>query len=415
MKNFLKITCVLLLVVELLFLEKLRIETPMLTASRLRPAETAQTYANTPGGSAVYVPVTMAPTTAPTMAPSSEATPAPTPEPTPEPSKEYVLSFVGDCTLWSNQNYQYHPAGFAGVMGENYAYPFSNTLKFFADDEYTFANCECTLTDNPNLTYDYTQVVFPFRAPTEYAEIFNEGGVDFVTTANNHMMDCYQTGADSTYAALEAHGVLFGKEGEAQIVTTPNGLRLGVYCSGTDLAPNQTKAVNAVRQLRSDGAEFIICAFHWGQELYYSPNKAQIDLAHACIDAGANVIYGSHSHCLQPIEMYGGGLILYSCGNWTFGGSTMPKDPDTAIFQVRLQRGADGALTPVGFDVIPCCVSSNIEGANTNAQNYNDYCPTPYETDSKEYLRVMTKLTGDFQPTSQGADYSDYYASLATE
>ena len=409
MKNFLKITCLVLLIAELLLLEKLRIETPMLTESRIKaPAAASQTYSP----EVVYSPLP-ALTAAP--APVSEAAPAPTPEPTPEPPKEYIVSVIGDCTLWSNANYERHPAGYAGVIGDDYAYPFSNTVKFFANDEFTIANCECTLTDNPNLTYDYTQVVFPFRAPTAYAEIFNEGGVDFVTTANNHMMDCYQAGADSTYAALEEHGVSYGKEGEAQIITTPNGLNIGVYCSGTDLAPNKSKALSAIAQLRAEGADYIICAFHWGQELYYEPNAAQKDLAHACIDAGADLIYGSHTHCLQPIEKYGNGMILYSCGNWTFGGNTMPSDPDTAIFQLRLVRGEDGRLVPVGMDIIPCCVSSNIEGANTKAQNYNDYCPTPYETDSQEYMRVMTKLYGEYQPASQGADYSDYYASRATE
>ena len=413
MKNFLKIACLLLLIAELLFLEKLRIETPMLTQSRLKMPEAVQTAASVGNGGyaadAAPAPTPAASTPAPTPAP----TPEPTPEPTPAPPEDYVISLVGDCTLWSNQNYERHPAGYAGVMGENYAYPFSNTLKFFENDELTLANCECTLTDNPNLPYDYTQVYFPFRAPTVYAEVFNEGGVDFVTTANNHMMDCYQAGADSTYEALYEHGVPFGIEGQAQIVTTPHGLKIGIYCSGTDLAPNKNKAVQAVQQLISDGAEYVICAFHWGQELYYEPNAAQKDLAHACIDAGANLIYGSHTHCLQPIELYNGSLILYSCGNWTFGGSTMPKDPDTAIFQLRLQRGGDGKLAPVGLDIIPCCVSSNIEGAAANAQNYNDYCPTPYETDSKEYMRVMSKLYGEYTPASQGADYGEWLASRA--
>ena len=324
-----------------------------------------------------------------------------------------MISFVGDCTLWSNENYERHPAGFAGVVGEDYAYPFSNTLKFFANDELTIANCECTLSDNSSMPYDYTWSTFRFKAPSSYAEIFNEGGVDFVTTANNHMMDFYQAGADDTYASLEAHGVPYGREGQAQIVTTPHGLNIGIYCSGTDMAPNRDKAVNAVREMAANGADYIICAFHWGQELYYSPNKAQIDLAHACIDAGANFIYGSHSHCLQPIELYNNAVILYSCGNWVFGGNTMPSDPDTAIFQLRLTRGEDGKLAPAGMDIIPCCVSSNIEGAMTKAQNYNNYCPTPYETDSEEYMRVMSKLYGEYQPASQGADYSDYYASRA--
>ena len=389
MKRVLQVLCILLLCLELFFIEKLRIETPMPTASRITQQQAAT--------------------------PAPEAVPAAaveTSEPTPEPPKEFVITCLGDCTLWSNANYAEHPAGFKGVMNGDYAYPFSNTIDFFTDDEFTITNCECTLSDK-SLPYDYTQVYFPFLAPTEYAEVFNEGGVDFVTTANNHMMDCYQAGADSTYAALEEHGVPFGKEGEAQIVTTPNGLRIGVYCSGTDLAPNKNKALAGIQQLLDDGAEYIICALHWGQELYYSPNKAQIDLAHACIDTGADLIYGSHPHCLQPIEEYGNGLILYSCGNWTFGGSTMPSDPDTAIFQIRLERAEDGSLVRKGVDVIPCGVSSNFEGAASKAQNYNDYCPTPYETDSEEFNRVFTKLTGEFEPVSQGADYSNWLASRA--
>ena len=249
MKNFLKITCLVLLVAELLLLIKLRIDTPVLTHSRLETAPAAQ--ANTPQ-EAEYVAL---PALTQTPAPEAVSTPEPTLAPTPTPPPEYVISCVGDCTLWSNQNYERHPAGFAGVMGDDYAYPFSNTVQFFANDELTLANCECTLTDNPNMSYDYTQVVFPFRAPTAYAEVFNEGGVDFVTTANNHMMDCYQAGADSTYAALEAHGVPYGREGQAQIVTTAHGLRIGIYCSGTDLAPNKTKAIAAVQQLQAEGQE----------------------------------------------------------------------------------------------------------------------------------------------------------------
>ena len=403
MKNFLKITCLVLLVAELLLLIKLRIDTPVLTHSRLEAAPAAQ--ANTPQ-EAEYVAL---PALTQTPAPEAVSTPAPTPAPTPTPPPEYVISFVGDCTLWSNQNYERHPAGFAGVMGDDYAYPFSNTVQFFANDELTLANCECTLTDNPNMSYDYTQVVFPFRAPTAYAEVFNQGGVDFVTTANNHMMDCYQAGADSTWAALEEHGVPFGKEGEAKIVETQNGLKIGEYCSGQDLAPNKNKALAGIQQLLDDGAEYIICALHWGKELYYTPNASQIDLAHACIDAGADLIYGSHTHCLQPIEEYNGGLILYSCGNWIFGGNTMPSDPDTALFQVTLERKEDGSLVRKGsVDVIPCCVSSNLAGAAKNEQNYNNYCPTPYETDSEPFNRVFAKLTGEFQPSSQGADYTDW-------
>ena len=343
----------------------------------------------------------------------AEETAAPTPEPTPTPEPEsFTLSFIGDCTLWSNPNYAAHPAGYAGVIDGDYSYPFAKTVQYFENDDFTLANFECTLSDK-NLAYDYTNVLFPFLAPTEYASIMTLGKVDFVTTANNHMMDCYQVGADSTWAALDNIGLPYGAEGQAQTITTDSGLVLGLYCSGIDLAPSKDKALAAVEQLRGEGAEYIICLFHWGQELYYEPTAAQIELAKACIDAGADLIYGSHSHCLQPIEEYEDGLILYSMGNWTFGGNTAPTDPDTAIVQLAITRGADGRVTRDGYTIIPCCVSSNIQGAMNNSLNYNNYQPCPYEEGSEGYARVIAKLDGSFEPDSQGKDYSSWYASRA--
>ena len=346
-----------------------------------------------------------------------EASPEPTPESTPEPTPEpeyFTLSFIGDCTLWSNANYAQHPAGYAGVMGDDYSYPFHNTVQYFENDDFTFANLECILSDK-QLPYDYTVATFAFIAPSAYANVMTEGGVDFVTTANNHMMDCYEAGANSTYAVLEEYSLPYGTERQAQIVTTDSGLKIGVYTAGLNMRPDwkTDDAIASIKSLREQGAEYVICMFHWGDELYYSPYEYQTTLAHACIDAGADLIYGSHSHCLQPVEEYNGGLILYSMGNWTFGGSTMPKDPDTAIAQVVVKRDLDGTISRDSYSLIPCCVSSKIDEAQNNTQNYNDYCPTPYEEGSEAYFRVLAKLDGSFEPTSQGVDYSDWWASRA--
>ena len=100
MKNFLKIACLVLLIAELLLLEKLRIETPMTTVSRVKTStgESVQTYNPGPANPNL-VTYTQSPAT-----PAPVSTPEPTPEPTPTPPAEYVISFVGDCTLWSNQN-----------------------------------------------------------------------------------------------------------------------------------------------------------------------------------------------------------------------------------------------------------------------------------------------------------------------
>lgn len=345
---------------------------------------------------------------------SPETTPEPTPEPTPEAEPEYfTISMVGDCTLWSNKNYANHPAGYAGVINGDPTYPFSNTIQYTGTDDYTLANLECILSDK-QLTVDYTAATFAFLAPTDYVTIMTEGGVDFVTIANNHIMDCYEKGLESTKAALEEYGLPYGAECQAQLVTTESGLKLGIYTAGVNMRPDwkTDTAVAAIKSLREQGAEYVICMFHWGNELYYKPFDYQIELAHACVDAGADLIYGSHSHCLQPIEEYNGVPIFYSLGNWTFGGNTTPSDPDTVLVQVHIKRDVDGTISTESYDTIPCCVSSNIEGAMKKSQNYNDYRPTPYPEDCEGYARVLAKLDGSFVPDSQGADYSNWYASL---
>lgn len=341
---------------------------------------------------------------------SPVSTPAPTPTPEPQP-EFFTLSCIGDCTLWASAQFENNPVGLPMTVGTDYAYPFQNTAEYFKNDEYTLSNLECTFSDT-RLSHS-GDAMFYFLAPTAYVNILKEGGVDFVTHANNHVMDFLDAGLMSTVTALQDNAMPFGIEGQSQIVETPNGLRLGIYTSGNDMRPDlkTDEAVAAVTSLKEQGCDYIICMFHWGSELYYVPNDNQINLAHAVVDAGCDLVYGSHPHCLEPIEKYNDGLILYSVGNWCFGGSTRPSDPDTAIVQVTIKRDLDGTVSTEGFTCIPCCVSSKLDAAASMADNYNDYCPTPYPEDSEAYERVLSKLSGTYEAKSQGADYSNFYAS----
>ena len=335
-----------------------------------------------------------------------EATPTPTPTPTPEPTPEYfTLSFIGDCTLAPHQNTQ----DYFNKVGDDYAYPFANTVQYFADDEYTFANLECTFSDRSLSPVGYP--TFYFRAPTSYVNILFEGGVDFVTTANNHLNDFGDKGVEDTYATLDNAGLPYGKVGQAQVVTTKNGIKIGVYCgfniNDGYFVPTTDECVNAINQMKADGAEYIVMAFHWGKELYYKPTQKMIDLAQACIDAGADLIYGTHPHVLGPIVEYNSGIIMYSVGNWSFGGNTQPTDQDTAIIQVTIKRDLDGSITTEGYDAIPCCVSSNMSGG----VGYNDYKPTPYPEDNEGCKRVLSKLDMNSGWENANKDYSAWYSA----
>ena len=341
--------------------------------SALSPGDAASTGFYARQG---LIPARPQPSAAPAAEPTGEPAPAETEAPAAE-VRDFVISVIGDNTLASHQ-FAGASVSFAGRMKDDYAYPYSNTVQYFKNDDFTISNLECTLSDR-----------------------------------KLHMEDFGQKGVDDTYAALEEYGIPYGKEGEARLITTDSGLVLGIYCDYNHLNPDAEKSAAAVRQLRADGAEYVICAFHWGKELYYSPNDDQIALAHACIDAGADLIYGSHTHNLQPIEQYGKGLILYSMGNWSFGGSTAPSDRDTAIVQVKLHRDETGKVTNTGFEIIPCCVSSRPVNEGYTGDNYNDYRPTPYTEGSEAYYRVLAKLDGSFEPDKEGRDYSDVYAQYS--
>ncbi len=396
MKSILKtvIFVVLLLILGLVLLLRFLSFEPKEILPVSAPEVTSATPASAP---------TAAPEPTPTPTPMPEPTPTPTPEPTPE---LFTISAIGDCTLITHNKIpggENNAYSYTSIMGGDYAYPFSNTVEYFANDDLTIANLECTFSDTPL----YSETPFHFRAPTAFANILTEGKVDFVNTANNHTADYGLQGITDTCAALEAVNMPYCKENEHTIVTTESGLRVGIYCAYNGYYPKTENCVAAIDQLNAEGAEYIICMFHWGQEEgVYHPYQFQIDLAHACIDAGADLVYGSHSHCLQPIEEYNGGYILYSMGNWSFGGHTAPSDMDTAIVQISVMRDLDGTISNAGLTAIPCCVSSRPVLEDYTGENYNDYCPTPYPEGSEAYDRAMSKLTGTFGGPDLHIDYT---------
>ena len=315
------------------------------------------------------------------------ATPAPSDAVQTEPEHErFTISLVGDCTLEGNR--------FQSLCGDDMGYPFENVREYFENDDATIANLECNFSD----ALLSSGSLFHFKAPTENADMLVSGGIDFVTTANNHIMDYGQRGLDDTLSALDERGIAYGIDGQSVVFTTESGLKLGIYCGYGSFMISETQIKEAIDKLKADGAEYIICALHWGVEGAYRPNAYQKNLAHAAIDAGADLVYGSHPHVLQPTEEYGGGLILYSLGNFSFGGNSFPRDYDSVIVQLTLCRNADGGVSLEACDYIPCSISGSDEN--------NDFRPTPYKKGSKEFERTMSKLDGSFTGADLVVDYS---------
>ncbi len=334
-------------------------------------------------------------TPAPTAVPAPEPTPEPIPEPTPEPTPQVVtISMVGDCTLASYPGIRGYASSFENVVGGDYAYPFSRTVDIFSADDLTLANLECTVSDQQG----WSGSTFSFLAPAAAMDILTLGSVEYVTTANNHAMDFGQALYNDTCTLLDERGIGHSGDGEHSLFTTESGVVIGVYSMFNYYAPAFARMGEAITALREQGAGIVIVAAHWGLEGTYYQTADQTALARQAIDAGANIVYGSHPHRLQPMEEYNGGVIFYSMGNWVFGGNTNPADTDTAIAQVRFQRQEDGSFALLGTELIPCSISST-PGAN-------DYCPTPYEPGSEDYARALSKITGGYAGPNSQIDYS---------
>ena len=227
---------------------------------------------------------------------------------------------------------------------------------------------------------------FTFRGPAEYINILTGSSVEAVTLANNHSRDYGQKGYESTTSLLSDAQVTYVEKDGSALYTTESGLTIGLYAASFTVYQDDLEA--EVAALREQGAEIVIFAVHWGIEGSYHPLSHQVQQAYDAIDAGVDIVYGSHPHVLQEIEEYNGGIIYYSLGNFCFGGNHYPPDLDTAILQQQVIRYPDGTVTLGELTIIPASISS--------LPVQNDFQPTPYEEGSAEYDRVISKLDGTF-------------------
>lgn len=292
-----------------------------------------------------------------------------------------TISMVGDCTVGDQYMYAWYPRAFTTQITEKgLDYPFSAFADRFAADDLTIANCEGVFTSRRPADPDKEMSLC---APKEFAEVFALGNVEVCNITNNHGHDFGDKGREDTIAALESFGV--GAFGDKLTWTTEiKGVKIGIcgytYPFSDDKMRNFQKRID---ELRADGCTFIIASCHWGKEMSYDLNSAQLDVGTMLIDMGADMVYGHGPHVLQPIRLYNGKLVFYSMSNFTFGANRKPKDDDTAVVQVTFDILENGMLQPAELMAIP-------------AKMHYEKDFRPYElTDEEAKLQVWRKMYSD--------------------
>lgn len=239
---------------------------------------------------------------------------------------------------------------------------FTDTMPLLTDSDYTIGNLEgaVTETDNP------WPKTYRFKFHKEALKYLHEAGFDYLMMTNNHCYDYNEEGFKDTLAAVKEEnfatsGVgLTVEEAEKFYETEVNETKLNILSFGAfptertgfdgfiHASVNEKRAgmlwkgdrvLDLIREEKEKGGTVIV-NIHGGYEYCLSPSSDQIELYKAVCDAGADIIFGSHPHVLQPIEMYKNSLIVYSQGNFVFPGmDDMANATDTMVVRVGLING----------------------------------------------------------------------------
>ncbi len=297
--------------------------------------------------------------------------------------KVITISCAGDCTLGTDAAFggQTFPREVETQEGD-YGWFFRNVLPIFEEDDLTMVNLEGTLT-NRGTRQDKT---YAFRGKPEYVSVLTAGSVEAVSLANNHSLDYGEISLSDTKEALDTVGVWW-VENLHTLVKEVEGVRIGMiglYDLNGSALVNLSKGIE---QVKGEDAQLIIVQVHWGIEGEAVPTARQREIAHAAIDAGADMVMGHHPHVLQGLEEYKGKMIAYSLGNFCFGGNQNPIDKDTMIFQQSFLVEDGMVLPETKWQVYPCTISS--------APERNNYQPTPLFGPEAESVRQKIQSRTD--------------------
>lgn len=310
------------------------------------------------------------------------------------------LSFVGDISLADDWEimpyYDSRGKGVYGILGEDVVDIMTKADIMVANNEFTVSNRGSKL---PNKYYT-------FRAKPERLSIYDEMGVDIVSIANNHAYDYGEDAFLDTLKYLKKYDVPYvgggknRKEATSPYYFVANGYKIAFVAATRAekyiLTPEATKnssgvfraydpslLIKTIKKVKKT-SDFVILLIHWGREDSHELEDVQLTTGKKYIDAGADLVVGSHAHVLQGMEFYNNKLIAHNLGDFIFN----RENKDTGILNVAIDD--DGNMS---YEFVPCR-QKNFKttklvgkGKNRVINNMRDYSiNTVFDNDGNFYM-----------------------------
>jgi len=307
-------------------------------------------------------------------------------------------------------------------------YDFSNNYMYVTDyirrADLALCNVETTFASGKPTGYP------AFNSPDSMADDIEEAGFDVAITANNHMLDRGYRGMQRTLKVLREAGLttvgsqLAGENETTFTLVDVKGVRVGIVAytyetsgstanrtmNGSAMSAASKEWINGfcypaldqdlaylkqdIDGARAAGADIVIAYLHWGEEYQRSANRWQEKIAETVVDFGADIIFASHPHVLQPVEWIGDVPVFYSMGN--FISNQRAETLDNRYTEQGMLANVDltwdpetETITYINMNVLPTWVDRFQAGGK---QNYY-IIPLDRDLDNNEILAESGHLS----------------------
>lgn len=259
-----------------------------------------------------------------------------------------------------------------------HSFDFSSFFQFIEDDireaDLSIGNMEFTLAGKPYSGYP------SFSAPDGFETYLAECGFDIFLASNNHIYDKGKAGVERTlsrYRDLEGkYGIIFtglaGDSSEMQeqmpLTLLRKGIRIALvnFTYGTNMSigsrwpatvrsGDRESIASAIAKAEENGADLILALPHWGTEYQLKHSRSQEDLAKWLVEAGVDMIIGSHPHVIQDYQEINGTPVAYSLGNAVSNMSATNTQLELmATIRIIRKNNGDISILPIDFTYLWC-------------------------------------------------------------
>jgi len=246
-----------------------------------------------------------------------------------------AINIVGDLMCHSTQ------FNYAHVKDDSFDFNgvFSEVKQYLTDADFTIGNLETVLAGKKKRYSGYPY----FNAPDDFLFAIKEAGFDFLVNANNHAIDKGAKGVERTIKKLDELGInytgayLSQNDRDSIRIININGIHFAILAytystNGISIPKGKEYIINLIdydliekdiARARKERVDIVLVYFHFGEEYQRLPNIYQKEVVNNTINAGADIIIGSHPHVVQPVDYFktnkanlDSGFVAYSLGNF---------------------------------------------------------------------------------------------------